>query len=415
MADGQLRSRGVAARLVSGFLTLAAGSALAVGFAVSPIGAAVAGAAPVVQCGAAISTSMTLRANLTCSGYDGDALTITASNVTLNLGGHTITGDYDYAGVYIEGSRDTVQGGTIRDEAYGVESEYLYQDTLTGLTLTTEEVGVDAYTSELSTISFNHMSYMEFGTYFDYAYLTTIADNTMYDMAVGVLVTYEAYLLTANGNAITDVYAGVAIFAASDSKFFTNYLVGGRTIEVAPNARFSAAPKVTPRASLPQYDGPLTAGIEIINYTYTDVRPASGEYGYGLSITQNRAYDFEFGTYVNYMGTGKVASNTFETNYEGLYLGAYSSATVVQNVTDYNSYGIELWNPYHVAVLKSTASYNYEGIEIYNLYYDPGASVTWSTATYNSTYAFYAYYYHVPGAHNTARHDPDGSYNVTAS
>ena len=50
--------------------------------------------AATVSCGSVITTSTTLTTDLTCG--PGDALTIGADNVTLDLGGHTVTGPGAY-------------------------------------------------------------------------------------------------------------------------------------------------------------------------------------------------------------------------------------------------------------------------------------------------------------------------------
>src|SRR5271155_1479730 len=65
-----------------------------------------AGAVPAL-CGSTISHNLTLTSNLNCSGYDGNALTIINSGVTINLNGYTLTGGggaADHTGVYADGN-----------------------------------------------------------------------------------------------------------------------------------------------------------------------------------------------------------------------------------------------------------------------------------------------------------------------
>ena len=80
-----------------------------------------------VHCGDTIAQSTTLDSDL--AGCPGDGLVIGAPNVTLDLGGHTISGDVG-GGAPAAGIRDlgwrnvVVQNGTIRDFTYGT---YFYQ------------------------------------------------------------------------------------------------------------------------------------------------------------------------------------------------------------------------------------------------------------------------------------------------
>ncbi len=95
-----------------------ASSAVLVGATLIP-GASPASAAP--ACGSSITTNTTLTSDLNCSG--GEGLTIEADGVTLDLGGHTITGGGtdNGAGVVVAGvSGTTVQNGTITNFDAGV-------------------------------------------------------------------------------------------------------------------------------------------------------------------------------------------------------------------------------------------------------------------------------------------------------
>src|SRR5690349_24818436 len=56
-------------------------------------------ASAAVQCGAVLTSNTKLTSDLTCDA-SGDALTIGASGVTLNLNGHTLTGPGAYATPY---------------------------------------------------------------------------------------------------------------------------------------------------------------------------------------------------------------------------------------------------------------------------------------------------------------------------
>lgn len=82
------------------------------------LGAAGAGAAPATSltCGSVVTSTTTLTHTLTCRSYEGDDLTIEASGITFNLGGHTIVSHSSETGVAIEvdgGSHVTVTNGHV--------------------------------------------------------------------------------------------------------------------------------------------------------------------------------------------------------------------------------------------------------------------------------------------------------------
>ncbi len=101
---------------------LSAGGAVALGAGVLTAGPAM--ASPQPSCGDVLTASVTLTANLDCSSYTaGPALTINSNNITLNLGGYTITGpggSSDTDGVQIGANghapgSDTVTNGIIEN------------------------------------------------------------------------------------------------------------------------------------------------------------------------------------------------------------------------------------------------------------------------------------------------------------
>ena len=60
-------------------------------------------ARPTIVCGDLIVVDTTLTADLTCPAGTGTALTIDAAGITLDLGGHTISGDPYEVGVMVNG------------------------------------------------------------------------------------------------------------------------------------------------------------------------------------------------------------------------------------------------------------------------------------------------------------------------
>lgn len=110
-----------------------------------------------VECGQTITVSMVLDHHLFCP--TGGGITINASNVTLDLGGHTITGPAP-AGGTLDGVRVvsnrtgvTVRNGTIRgfDEGVGVNFG-AHRTTLSGLLLDANGVGIRISTSTTSNV-----------------------------------------------------------------------------------------------------------------------------------------------------------------------------------------------------------------------------------------------------------------------
>jgi parallel beta-helix repeat protein len=103
--------------------------------------------AVVLPCGAAITTSVTLTADMNCPGT---AIRMNASNIVLDLGGHTISGvngvdPNRFTGVAIAPGRsgDTVRNGTIRGFDFGVTiPNDSNGDVVTALTLDSNGLGI---------------------------------------------------------------------------------------------------------------------------------------------------------------------------------------------------------------------------------------------------------------------------------
>src|SRR3712207_3897356 len=101
-----------------GLVVLVAGVAL-------PAGAAH-GQSAAVTCGMEVTTSVRLRADLHCAG---DALVVVADDVTIDLGGHTLSGDGTGTGIVLRcgdaecpGRSFEVRRGTISGFAAGIDA-----------------------------------------------------------------------------------------------------------------------------------------------------------------------------------------------------------------------------------------------------------------------------------------------------
>jgi large repetitive protein len=84
-----------------------------------------------VFCGETITATTTMNGDLSCPSSNG--LRLDKNSITLNLGGHTISGTTGVgAGVYINSNSDTVENGYISGFLYGVQAEGA-SDTVTKL------------------------------------------------------------------------------------------------------------------------------------------------------------------------------------------------------------------------------------------------------------------------------------------
>ncbi len=84
------------------------------------LGGSTAAAAPVVTCGSTVTTDVTLTADLHCPSGDGIIL---GSNVTLDLGGHSLVGGGSGVGVqtdFLSEGGNTIRNGTIENWGTGI-------------------------------------------------------------------------------------------------------------------------------------------------------------------------------------------------------------------------------------------------------------------------------------------------------
>ena len=84
------------------------------------LGGTAAAAAPVVTCGSTVTTDVTLTADLYCPSGDGIIL---GSNVTLDLGGHSLVGGGSGVGVqtdFLSQGGNTIRNGTIENWETGI-------------------------------------------------------------------------------------------------------------------------------------------------------------------------------------------------------------------------------------------------------------------------------------------------------
>lgn len=103
-----------------------------------------------VVCGQTIATTTTLTNDLTCPGT---GIVINADNVTLSLGGHTITGagpNAGFTGIVVASGRSsaTIANGTVRNFGRGVAVNPGANDaTIVGLTVDGNGSGISTFTN----------------------------------------------------------------------------------------------------------------------------------------------------------------------------------------------------------------------------------------------------------------------------
>jgi parallel beta-helix repeat protein len=104
---------------------------------------ATAGAQP-LACGATITKSTTLRADLT--NCPGDGLVIGRDNITLDLGRRTVDGTGNGVGIRLSGRRGVrIAGGTVKEFGIGIALDASRSNRVSNVTLTGHPVrGVDA-------------------------------------------------------------------------------------------------------------------------------------------------------------------------------------------------------------------------------------------------------------------------------
>jgi Right handed beta helix region len=74
-----------------------------------------------VTCGGVVTTSITLSGDVNCSGSGTNGINVGANSITINLNGHTLSGDGTHYGVYNSGFTGVVvQNGVISDFDYGI-------------------------------------------------------------------------------------------------------------------------------------------------------------------------------------------------------------------------------------------------------------------------------------------------------
>jgi parallel beta-helix repeat protein len=201
----------------------------------SVAGAATAGArtGPIaVQCGDTVTTDVTLTADLDCTGT---ALTIGAANVTIDLGGHVISGTDTSIGIVGQGFDGiTIRDGALEGFAFGVDIVKAERVTVEDLEVTSATTvpsgfpatGLNFAEVDDATISGNRISRGQAGISFVTANDVTIDDNTLDAVQTGVQV-LESTAVRVTGNTMTGNAGGISLQATANTSVVGNTTSGG--------------------------------------------------------------------------------------------------------------------------------------------------------------------------------------------
>ena len=165
-----------------------------------------------VRCGDVITQDTTLDSDLSCSGH---GISIEAGGVTLDLGGHTITGaGGESVGVMTLGERATVANGTIRGFGKGVWSDGADGVLVSAATLERNGVAVDCDYSAGCSVNRSRVRANTVGVSLsapDGGELVRsfVSGNRVYDNGIGISLT--EYLVTVSANRVERNDVGVWI------------------------------------------------------------------------------------------------------------------------------------------------------------------------------------------------------------
>jgi hypothetical protein len=124
-------------------------------------------AEPALACGQLVTTDVTLTADLL--GCPGDGLIVGASDVTVDLNGHSITGSDAGAGVLIGSAKNvSVINGSIRGFEFGIRL-FAGPTRIEGLTISSNDTGVSVDAGEATIVD------------------NTIAENANYGIGVALM------------------------------------------------------------------------------------------------------------------------------------------------------------------------------------------------------------------------------------
>jgi parallel beta-helix repeat protein len=335
--------------------------------------------------------------------------TITDSNVTWNEG---------YAITLWDSYNATITGNNISsNEGMGISLHYSPNAIITGNTISNDMGGIRLDDSNNATITGNNISYMhtDYGihlVYSDYATIssnnvyqnsnigialdrsdnTIIADNTVLENSVGISVR-DSINATITGNILTQdgvVLGGYILSSFNTHTITTDNIVNGLPlyyhkdcngldVDGIPAGQLIIVNCTGARVSNLQFNdtdvGVIMAFVtDSVLTSNTFVSNFGGIYFFlnrNISVSGNVLSDSLFGIYITYSKDITFAKNTVSSNYyHGIYLIESANTTITGNEVSDNGYGMYLQMPNGATIKNNTISDNLNG-----LYYRDSANL----------------------------------------
>ena len=319
-----------------------------------------------VSCGSLITESVKLTSNLNCPAH---GLFVGASNVVVDLGGHTITGpiaadpQQGFSGVSIGSNRTSVivRNGTVRGFNRGVAvSPGANNALITGLTLDANELGIGVFgsttgqTADGVRIVKNTVTNT---TRFSGIQMTgtghRVEGNTI-AMGAGSGVLFNGHDNVIQANTITDSgFSGInqAPFPSAPGPFHRNQIAGNtllRNGRNGPAAAINATNGVDTVVSGNTAEGRLNGpGVFVSDSA-------------GTVVSQNQLRNNNEGVLVRGASTGTVVSANFATNNRtGIRVEPQPTGTHVErNVASGNQFDGIFINAPHTTLTANTSYRN---------------------------------------------------------
>ena len=346
-------------------------------------------AATNVACGGTITASITINGDLDCSSTSSPALTIDQPGVTLDLGGHTITGNSGYPVVVADDTcayggqcnNETVTNGTITGGEYQVEF-WGQNDTASNLTLTdAASTGVYLHYTTNALVTGNTITGAgSEGIYSEYGSSNVISSNVLKDDSYNLELEYDqADTVSSNNSSISgdDTSSYNFYDYQSDLNTYTNNVTAGGRYGYYID---------------PDGDGSVTMtsnGARAAKHT-------SSETGSGFYIYE--AYHWSYAAPYSVF-SGNVATGNYIGYYD--YYSAY--ALWLENTANYSG-NIGFWfeEPSREQIIGNVSKYNGDsGFYLEDTYEgDNALAFANNQAWYNQDYGFYADYSQA-GSNNT--------------
>ena len=347
-------------------------------------------------CGDTLTSNTTLTADLDCSAYAGNALTMGHNSVVLDLNGHTIwgfTGADSYYAVYTNSYNHTVvKNGTLANDSYGV---YIYHsnDTLVknvetyGETADPSSSGVgNDYGSGNRVIGLNsHDVY--YGYWSEDAANSQLLNSTISAAYYGVYTEYDSHDRF-QGNTIKNSVYGFYDDYSGNNRYISNTAKNNSAEGFYLDCDTYGVVTLMNNVAMNNGD----EGFYLYYcYQTNGYAPGSGSTISGNTASGNSSYGFFDEYSINAVWTGNTATNN---DSEGFYMEYPGGDMMTGNKANGNS---------------SDGFYFYDNYSsgYYNLY-----KFSNNTANNNDSYGFDADY-GVPGKGNTAHGNSSGNcYNV---